>query len=163
MLREVLARKWVGLFLGYLLGKNYRRRDGNHLVPPRRMDAAVCRAEVCYAFGRKHPRHRAVRRREFISLLGGAVACPLAARAQQPSILDFGFVKASNSFRLPKTLCFHEQGKGINVKVALETVSKLSEPSVLSDIGKLLTLLHALVFEPEHILKVMHDLMDEHG
>src|SRR5262249_19426564 len=33
------------------------------------------------------------------------------ARAQQPSILDFGFMKASNSFRLPKTLCFHEQGK----------------------------------------------------
>jgi hypothetical protein len=33
--------------LGYLLGRNYRRRDRDHLVPPRRMDAAVCRAEVC--------------------------------------------------------------------------------------------------------------------
>ena len=40
--------KWGGLFLGYLLGRNYRRRDRDHLVPPRRMDAAVCRAEVCY-------------------------------------------------------------------------------------------------------------------
>src|SRR5215813_14929125 len=45
---EVLAGKWGGLFLPYLLGKNFRRRDRDHLVPPRRMDAAVCRAEVCY-------------------------------------------------------------------------------------------------------------------
>src|SRR5262249_26604766 len=52
---EVLARKWGGLFLGYLLGKkDFRRRDRDHLVPPGRMDAAVCRAEVCYPFGRKH-------------------------------------------------------------------------------------------------------------
>ena len=49
---EVLAGKWGGLFLGYLLGRNYRRRDRDHLVPPGRMDAAVCRAEVCYPFGR---------------------------------------------------------------------------------------------------------------
>src|SRR6516165_5603513 len=67
---EVLAGKWGGLFLGYLLGKNFRRRDRDHLVPPRRMDAAVWRAEVCYPFGRKHGRycetagvHHACRRR----------------------------------------------------------------------------------------------------
>jgi hypothetical protein len=38
---EVLAGKWGGLFLDYLLGRNYRRRDRDHLVPPRRMDAAT--------------------------------------------------------------------------------------------------------------------------
>ena len=43
--------------LGYLLGKNYRRRDRDRLVPPRWMDAAVCRAEVCYPLCRKHGRH----------------------------------------------------------------------------------------------------------
>src|SRR6516165_7747116 len=63
--------KWGGLFLGCLLGKNFRRRDRDHLVPPRRMDAAVCRAEACYPFGREHGRHRAMKRREFITLLGG--------------------------------------------------------------------------------------------
>src|SRR5262249_7746271 len=47
LVREVAGAEWGGLFLGYLLGGNYRRRDRDHLTPPTRMDAAVCRAEVC--------------------------------------------------------------------------------------------------------------------
>ena len=84
--------------LRYLLGRNYRRRDRDHLVPPRRMDAAVCRAEVCYPFGRKHGRHRAVRRREFITLLGGAAAAwPFTALSEQtPKLRTIGFLGAAN-------------------------------------------------------------------
>src|SRR5262249_51694318 len=47
-----VRRSWrgngVACFWSISLEKNFRRRDRDHLIPPRKMDAAVCRAEVCY-------------------------------------------------------------------------------------------------------------------
>jgi len=75
-----LGGEWGGLFLDYLLGKNYRRRDRNHLVPPEagcmQRSPAVLR---CAILGRKHGRDR------LITLLGGAASWPLAARERSAS------------------------------------------------------------------------------
>src|SRR5262245_19024008 len=75
------------------------------------MDAAVCRAEVCYPFGRKHGRHRAVKRRAFITLLGGAAAAwPLVASAQQPPMPVIGFLHSGTAAPFETQLAAFQQG-----------------------------------------------------
>ena len=68
---------------------------------------------------------KAMRRREFITLVGGTVALPLAARAQQPAMPVIGFLDSRSSNAMGNRLGGFRQGlkelgfaEGENVAVA---------------------------------------------
>jgi putative ABC transport system substrate-binding protein len=83
-----------------------------------------------------------LRRRQFISLLGGAVAWPLAARAQQPAIPVIGFMIAGDQARSQQIAAFHaglkESGyvQGQNVTVELRSAEGHFDrfPAIVADL-----------------------------
>src|SRR5688572_11689753 len=84
-----------------------------------------------------------MRRREFISLMGGAVVMPLTVRAQQPAMPVVGFLRSTSLVEFPHLVTAFRQGlneigfiEGQNVAIEFRSAEDRHErlPGLVTDL-----------------------------
>src|SRR5262249_27295384 len=92
-----------------------------------------CRAVL--SFRSEARRHRAVRRRDFITLMGGAATWPLGARAQQPAMPVIGVLHGVSAAQWTDRMAGFHRGlgdanlaEGRNVAIEYRWAQKVAAP-----------------------------------